>query len=182
MLANTRIQWFHKTVSDGAYPNANRMAERFAISHRQAQRDIDFLRTTMKAPLAYDSNRKGFYYTEPYSLPILLISSNDTVFLDDKGRLSDTEGYNEGASVVQMQLPFNATIQLEDKLAAVEMASYIVDKEGAHQYKCEFHSVKRFLASLVVAAPTARILEPDWLRTQMLELVKNVAAANADAK
>ena len=44
MNANTRIQWLHKKMTVNAYPNAQRLAERFGISHRQAQRDLDYLR------------------------------------------------------------------------------------------------------------------------------------------
>ena len=42
--ANLRIQWFHKKVMDMSYPNAMRLSERFHISHRQAQRDVDYLK------------------------------------------------------------------------------------------------------------------------------------------
>ena len=40
MNANERIQWLHKRICDGRYPNAMRLSERFGISHRQAQRDV----------------------------------------------------------------------------------------------------------------------------------------------
>ena len=74
MNANTRIQWLHKRLVNGSYPNARRLAERFRISPRQAQRDIDFLKKKMGAPIAYASARRGFYYTEPFQLPLLLTS------------------------------------------------------------------------------------------------------------
>ena len=50
--ASTRIQWLHKKLLTGSYPNAQRMAERFHMSHRQAQRDIDYLRRELGAPIA----------------------------------------------------------------------------------------------------------------------------------
>ena len=55
MSANDRIQWFHKKVTDGCFPNASHLSERFGISHRQAQRDVDYLRKKLEAPLEYNS-------------------------------------------------------------------------------------------------------------------------------
>ena len=72
MNANIRIQWLHKKLTMKSYPNAQRLAERFGISHRQAQRDFEYLRRELGAPIAYDNSRKGFYYEENYVLPVLL--------------------------------------------------------------------------------------------------------------
>ena len=47
--ANVRIQWLHGELSRNTYPNAARLAERFHISRRQAQRDIDFLKKQLGA-------------------------------------------------------------------------------------------------------------------------------------
>ena len=44
--ANVRIQWLHGELTRNTYPNAARLAERFHISRRQAQRDIDFLKSS----------------------------------------------------------------------------------------------------------------------------------------
>ena len=51
MNANIRIQWLHKKLTMKSYPNAQRLAERFGISHRQAQRDFDYLRRELGARL-----------------------------------------------------------------------------------------------------------------------------------
>ena len=72
MSANIRIQWLHKKIMDKCYPNAYHLVERFRISHRQAQRDVDYLRHTMGAPLAYSSAEKGYYYKEPFVFPLVI--------------------------------------------------------------------------------------------------------------
>ena len=77
MSANLRIQWLHRKITEMSYPNAKRVAERFNISHRQAQRDVDFLKVKLNAPLSYDYERKGFYYTSEFSLPIAITTAND---------------------------------------------------------------------------------------------------------
>lgn len=63
-LVIERFLWFHTQVTTGKYPNATSLAERFEISRRTAQRDIDRMCERLRAPLAYDSSRKGYDYTE----------------------------------------------------------------------------------------------------------------------
>ena len=69
MNADFRIQWLHKKLCENCYPNAMRLAEKFNISHRQAQRDIDFLKKELGAPLKYSNSQKGFYYSAHFSPP-----------------------------------------------------------------------------------------------------------------
>ena len=49
--AYQRMIWFHNRVAANAYPNAGTLAEQFEISSRQAQRDIEYMRDSMNAPL-----------------------------------------------------------------------------------------------------------------------------------
>ena len=48
MSANDRIQWLHKMVSEQCYPNAKNISEKFDISPRQAQRDIEHTSCTVQ--------------------------------------------------------------------------------------------------------------------------------------
>ncbi len=59
-----RFVWFDRCVRNGRYPNASTLAERFEISRKTAQRNIDFMRDRLGAPLAYDAARRGYYYTD----------------------------------------------------------------------------------------------------------------------
>ena len=74
---DSRIQWLHRQIFESRYPNAFRISEKFGISHRQAQRDIEYLKTKMNAPMAYDAAKKGFFYTEPFSLPSYFSVANE---------------------------------------------------------------------------------------------------------
>ena len=67
--AEERIRWLHKRITDGSYPNAVRLSERFGISRRQATRDVEYMRRELGAPVEYDPKRRGFYYSEAFSLP-----------------------------------------------------------------------------------------------------------------
>ncbi len=59
-------------------PNARSLAEDYEVSQRTIQRDLDFMKWELNAPLEYDPQRYGYYYTEPdYRLPALSISQGD---------------------------------------------------------------------------------------------------------
>jgi len=64
ILTYERCKWFDRRVRQNDRPNARHIAERFEISHRQAQRDIDFLRDRFGAPLTYDHARRGYAYSD----------------------------------------------------------------------------------------------------------------------
>ena len=59
-----RFAWFDRCVRSGRYPNATTLAERFEISRKTAQRNIDFMRDRLGAPLAYNAARRGYRYTD----------------------------------------------------------------------------------------------------------------------
>jgi hypothetical protein len=70
MAALHRIQWIDAEIRAARYPNARRLADRFEISHRQAQRDFEYLRDSLGAPLTYSALRRGYRYEgEAYVLP-----------------------------------------------------------------------------------------------------------------
>ncbi len=59
-----RYQWFDRQVRSEQFPNASSLAEKFEISKKTAQRNIESLRDRLEAPLEYDSSRKGYYYSD----------------------------------------------------------------------------------------------------------------------
>jgi len=73
-----RFVWFDDQVRAGKYPNATTLADRFEISAKTAQRDIDFMRDRLLCPLDYDSSQKGYSYDdETFSLPMVYLSSEE---------------------------------------------------------------------------------------------------------
>ena len=175
--ANTRIQWLHKKIVNMYYPNAMRLAERFNISHRQAQRDVDYLKKELGAPLEYSMTHKGFYYTEQFSLPLVLSSDND----DSMTELSDSMS---GASMqaentfVQMQMPYTATLEIPDKLSVLNLKNFIISREPRNKYICEFHNVEQFLSVLITLRSDFKIVEPLWIREKLVKLAENIIKNN----
>jgi predicted DNA-binding transcriptional regulator YafY len=175
--ANTRIQWLHKKIANKYYPNAMRLAERFGISHRQAQRDVDYLKKKLGAPIEYSLEHKGYYYTEQYSLPLVLSSDND----DSLSELADSMS---GASLqaestfVQMQVPYTATLEIPDKLAVLSLKSFIISKESRNKYVCEFHNVEQFLSVLITVRSDFKIVDPMWIRERLVKMAENIIKNN----
>lgn len=180
MNANIRIQWLHKKLTMKSYPNAQRLAERFGISHRQAQRDFEYLRRELGAPIAYDNSRKGFYYEESYVLPVLLSSDNDDLYIPEIFNVHSKQELAADESIIQMQIPYSATIEIKNKLTALELSNYIVAREPHDRYVCEFHSVEKFLGMLLSMEADFRIVEPYWLREKILRSAKRVVENNKD--
>ena len=180
MNANIRIQWLHKKLTMKSYPNAQRLAERFGISHRQAQRDFDYLRRELGAPIAYDNSRKGFYYEESYVLPVLLSSDNDDLYIPEIFNVHSKQELGADESIIQMQIPYSATIEIKNKLTALELNNYIVARGPHDRYVCEFHSVEKFLGLLLSMDADFRIVEPYWLREKILRSARRVVENNKE--
>ncbi len=175
MSANDRIQWFHKRTADMRYPNASRLAERFGISHRQAQRDVDYLKNTLGAPLAYNAEHRGFYYTADYSLPTYTSDANETDFV---AAVTGNDAVAATREIVQMQIPYSAVLKIPDKLTQLELKQFIVGEESRGNYICEFHSVELFLGVIFSTEADITIVKPDWLRERLVRSAKRVLANN----
>lgn len=65
-----RLYFFHQSVAQLRYPNSRTIMERFEVSEATARRDIAYLRDFLLAPLAFNRQRKGWYYTSnDFQLP-----------------------------------------------------------------------------------------------------------------
>lgn len=175
-FAVERIIWLHKRIKDGYYPNAMRLSERFGISHRQAQRDCDYLRRKLEAPIAFDRSKQGYYYTENFSLPDS-IRVEDPRDISNIVALADMLG-DEGEST-QIGIPYSALLQIPDKLVALELAPFVTRRVGSKgRYICEFQNIRLFFGALVASDADIRIIEPAWLREDFCRSLDKLRMAN----
>lgn len=179
MDANTRIQWLHKKIASRTYPNAQRLAERFGISHRQAQRDLEYLKKNLGAPIAYEPARRGFYYSEPFQLPLLLSSDNDELYIREILSAEHSELEAE-ESIIQMQIPYSALVEIPNKLTALEISPYVIANKQHDRYLCEFHSIEKFIGVLFSLGEEFRIVEPLWLRERVIKTAESALLSNGD--
>lgn len=182
--ANIRIQWLHEELVRNTYPNAARLAERFHISRRQAQRDIDFLKKQLGAPLEYDGRVMGYRYTKAFSLPVSVKNENDMGLsrmpINPFGRDITDDSAEADSLIIQGQIPYTATLGISDKLTVLEMRSYIISEEARGEFLCEFHNIDRFLCAILTARSGIRIIEPSWLREKLLHMARKAIDNNQD--
>lgn len=98
-----RVYSFHQDIVTRRYPNTNTLIDRFEISRSTARRDIAYLRDRLMAPLAYDAENYGFYYTEPdFSLPFG-DSPKVTLLLGMLNRFAQEAGLSSLPEVTQLE-------------------------------------------------------------------------------
>jgi len=77
-----RLLALDQLLRNNKYPNCTSFAEDWEISTKTAQRDIDFLRDRMGAPVEYDALKRGYYYTEPtFMLPAVQMNEGELAAL-----------------------------------------------------------------------------------------------------
>ena len=77
-----RMVTLHQELQGGRYPNCRRMGERLEVSSKTIQRDLDFMRDRLALPIEYDSERNGYYYTQPVTdFPTMEVSTGEVTAL-----------------------------------------------------------------------------------------------------
>ncbi|MFA5689214.1 MAG: WYL domain-containing protein [Kiritimatiellales bacterium] len=77
-----RLLDLDRRVRNGEFPNCTSFALEWEISTKTEQRDFDFLRDRMNAPLEYDALKRGYYYTEQtFMLPAVQMNEGELAAL-----------------------------------------------------------------------------------------------------
>lgn len=103
---HNRLLFIDKEISEGKYPNASTLAKEWEVSSKTIQRDLDYMRFQLEAPLEYSAKHRGYYYTEKnFKLPALSMKESELfgMYLSEK-LLNQYEGtpiYNSLCSVFQ---------------------------------------------------------------------------------
>lgn len=75
-----RLVELDRRIRSGEYPNCLTFSLEWEVSQKTIQRDIDFLRDEAGAPIEYDRERKGFFYTDrQWFLPSVPLSEGELV-------------------------------------------------------------------------------------------------------
>jgi predicted DNA-binding transcriptional regulator YafY len=73
-----RLMEIDRQIRAGLYPNAARIAEKLEVSKRVIYQDKAFLRDRLGAPIEYDRERGGWYYTDPtWVLPNMFVTEGE---------------------------------------------------------------------------------------------------------
>jgi proteasome accessory factor B len=73
-----RLQTIHHDIKEKRFPNASSLAQMLGVSSKTVQRDLDYLRDELAAPIEFDRQENGYFYSRPdYVLPFLPVDGND---------------------------------------------------------------------------------------------------------
>ena len=73
-----RLQIIHHEIKEGRHPNTRSLAQQLAVSSKTVQRDIDYLRDELEAPIEFLREENGYAYArEDYVLPFLPVDGQD---------------------------------------------------------------------------------------------------------
>jgi predicted DNA-binding transcriptional regulator YafY len=77
-----RLLDLDRRLRNSEYPNCTSFAEEWETSTKTVQRDIDYLKDRMGAPIEYDALKRGYYYTEPtFMLPAVQMNEGELAAL-----------------------------------------------------------------------------------------------------
>jgi predicted DNA-binding transcriptional regulator YafY len=77
-----RIYFIDKEIASGNYPNTKTLARDYETSIPTISRDIEFMRDMLDAPIEYDHQHRGYYYTKAtFRLPAAFYSAQDLLAL-----------------------------------------------------------------------------------------------------
>ena len=78
----SRLLELDRSIRSGKYPNCLSFSAEYEVSQKTVQRDIDYLKYQLGAPLEYDRGKQGYYYTaSSWFLPSLSLSEGDLLAL-----------------------------------------------------------------------------------------------------
>lgn len=183
-MSNThRLLWLDAQVRARQYPNAATLAKNFEISHRQALRDIEYMRDTLGAPLQYCYIKRGYHYSKPaFALPAIYLTPEQKATLGSLSamfNLIPEEHARQMAALFQQLTPDSGAIQreLEElvpatysvvvKFAApslVDLSFMAAEPLGEGRFRLTVYDQRQLLLLLLSCPCRFEILKPSHLK------------------
>lgn len=77
-----RLQALDEAIRKGQYPNCLSFSQEWEVSQKTIQRDIEFIKYVLGAPIEYNRGKQGYYYTDSnWFLPALSVSEGELLAL-----------------------------------------------------------------------------------------------------
>jgi len=78
----SRLLELDRRIRAGEHPNCLTFSADWEMAQKTVQRDIEYLRDQLQAPIEYDRKKKGFYYTDTqWFLPALSLAEGDLFYI-----------------------------------------------------------------------------------------------------
>lgn len=177
---------------NNSYPNANLLSQHFEISTRQAQRDIDYMRDSMNAPLVYCNKQRGYRYEKEFILPSFFLSENEKTIVSSLAEQYQTIGtfgywkYRNQANILHkiMEKNTNNKVSKEPYIAKLQMTGerkstmvldyFLCQTEVDETYTYAFFDPDIFISVLIASNLEFKIISPQWLNDYMKKRLKEL--------
>lgn len=179
---------------DKQYPNARVLSECFEISARQAQRDIEYLRDSMNAPLVYCAKKRGYVYHQEYSLPHYFLSEMEKGILhamaDDYSQIGSYgyAKYNDYATILSkisgskektlpssVKQPYIAELKfLDERTSAAPLDCFVCQRKCNDIVSYAFYDPDIFMSVLLGSHLKFQVLRPKWLKSYIKNRLSDI--------
>lgn len=119
-----RLRIIDECIRNGSYPSVQELASRCEVSERTISRDIDELKIFLEAPIDYDRMKKGYFYTQPFTLGVPMLSEGEFFSLALLERV--LEGYRNTPLEESLKRIFKKLIHSLPETISVE--SHLLDQ------------------------------------------------------
>lgn len=146
-----RIQWFDQQIKARRYPNSNHLAAEFEISKRQAQRDIEYMASSLRAPLQYVAKERGYCYEDDsFMLPYLYITDQEKQILKFLAYRYSHYNYENGPAVRRIG-GLLSRITDDQELKETPLPIFTVNAQAMQYIELLEHAIKeRLVVRMVV--------------------------------
>lgn len=169
-----RLLALDEAIRAGRYPNCTSFAQEYEVSYKSIQRDIEWLRDMVGAPLEFDRSRNGYYYTDTaWHMPgleltegellSLLLLTRVTELFKDTTLETDIRSLAEKMQMTQHGSNIVDPALFQQYFSFLPMPSRPVSREiwGAlFQAVRQRHAVQLLYASPQRPKPRHRVVEP----------------------
>ncbi|GMO47161.1 MAG: WYL domain-containing protein [Termitinemataceae bacterium] len=128
--AFARIYYIDKEIASGKYPNVPQLANGWETSESTINRDIDYMRLMLDAPIEYDFKQRGYYYSKKtFRLPAGFTSPDELLTLGMTKSLlalyKDTPLYETAHTLLDV---ITTPLELHDKRNSGKNSSWYDDR------------------------------------------------------
>jgi predicted DNA-binding transcriptional regulator YafY len=172
-LTYSRYVWFLDRARKGRHPSTTSLVNYFEISLAQAQRDIEYMRDTLGAPLKYVAAEKGYELEDhAFSLPSVWIEDDELLLLALAKELVRDPDSKKILAALLRKIAINSR-------SGLGTAGRAVSYKGMAQYRQKAGILNPLLDAILKGRP-AEILhreifgparEPSWRKVEPLHLL-----------
>jgi len=169
----TRYVWFIDRAKKGKHPSTTSLMAKFEISLAQAQRDIEYMRDTLGAPLKYVAAEKGYKLEDgAFSLPSVWVEDDELLLLALAKELVRDPDSQKILSKLLEKISVNSR-------GGIEAVGHAVSYKGMGHYR-QKEGILNPLLDAILNHKQAEVLhrevfgaerEPSWRRVTPLHLL-----------